>query len=114
MMRETAKKRREKKVATQKIIFLLATVFLITIGSVIFGSSFSAAQSDESATLYKYYKSVELKQGDSLWSIAETYKLKGTDTRKYIAELMKINNLTSDKINRNKHLIIMYYDTEFK
>ena len=114
MMKETAKKRREKKVATQKIVFLLATVFMITIGSVIFGNSFSAAQSDENVTLYKYYKSIELEEGDSLWSIAETYKLKGTDTRKYVVELMKINNLTSDKINSNKHLIIMYYDTEFR
>ena len=73
--RNRAKQKRAKVVARRKMILLLTTVLLITIGSIVFGSIFSSAQSsaEESGIQYKYYKSIEIKKGDSLWSIANEY-----------------------------------------
>lgn len=116
--RNSAKQRRAKIVAKRKMILLLTTVLLITIGSIVFGSIFSSAQSsaEESGIQYKYYKSIEIKKGDSLWSIANEYC---EDTyydsmKDYVEELREINNLKSEKIHYGQRLIVAYYDCEFK
>lgn len=43
------------------------------------------------------YETVNVRQGDTLWSIANQYN-KNEDIRKYIYEVKKINNLTSNVI----------------
>ena len=113
--RNRAKQRRAKIVAKRKMILLLTTVLLITIGSIVFGSIFSSAQSsaEESGIQYKYYKSITIEQGDSLWSIAEKYCTDAyEDTREYVDELKELNSLTSDIIHEGQHLLVAYYDAE--
>ena len=116
--RDRAKQRRAKIVAKRKMILLLTTVLLITIGSIVFGSIFSSAQSsaEESGIQYKYYKSIEIKKGDSLWSIANEYceDTYYDSTKDYVEELKEINNLKSEKIHYGQHLVVAYYDCEFK
>ena len=57
--------KRRKQVAKQKMVLLLATVFVITIGSVIFGSIFSSAKNpNEDVKRYKYYTSIVIEKGD--------------------------------------------------
>jgi len=116
--RNRAKQRRAKVVARRKMILLLTTVLLITIGSIVFGSIFSSAQSsaEESGIQYKYYKSIEIKKGDSLWSIANEYCEDEyyDNTKDYVKELKEINNLKSEKIHYGQRLIVAYYDSEFK
>ena len=34
--------------------------------------------------------------------------------QQYIKEIKQLNGLTSDNIQESKHLLIAYYDTEFK
>lgn len=114
--RERARIRRKKQVAKRKMILLLATVMIITIGSIAFGSIFSAAQDDQDKTpRYKYYKSIIIEQGDSLWSIAEEYVTSDYScTREYVDELKQLNGLHSEQIRAGEHLMIAYYDTEMK
>lgn len=115
--KDRATQRHTGKLAKKRIIFLLGTVLLITLGSIIFGSSFSAAQdqSAEQEVEYKYYKSIEIKKGDSLWSIAQEYKADDYEsTREYIEELKELNNLTSDTIHQGQYLMVVYYDKEYK
>lgn len=116
--RNRAKQKRAKVVARRKMILLLTTVLLITIGSIVFGSIFSSAQSsaEESGIQYKYYKSIEIKKGDSLWSIANEYCEDEyyDNTKDYVKELKEINNLKSEKIHYGQRLIVAYYDSEFK
>ncbi len=106
--------KRKSKAATKRVFLLLATAFIIVIGSMLFGNSFSSAKSDDSEVLYKYYKSIEIESGDSLWSIAKEYKSDDMSVQEYIDELMKLNNLTDETIHSGRNLIVMYYDTEFK
>lgn len=116
--RNRAKQRRAKVVAKRRMILLLTTVLLITVGSIVFGSIFSSAQTnaEESGIQYKYYKSIEIKKGDSLWSIAKEYceDRYYDNTKDYVEELKEINNLKSEKIHYGQRLIVAYYDSEFK
>ncbi len=116
-IRYREKKRRARIVARRRMFLLLATVLLITIGSTIFGSIFSSAQADaeESGVEYKYYKSVLIKDGDTLWSVAKEYCTDDySSTQEYIDELIELNDLSSDIIHAGQHLVIAYYDKEFK
>ena len=107
--------KRRKQVAKQKMVLLLATVFVITIGSVVFGSIFSSAKNpDEDIQRYKYYKSIVIEQGDSLWSIAQEYKSNDVTTKEYVEELKELNALKSENIREGQHLMVAYYDTELR
>ena len=109
-----ARRRRERQAAKRKIIFLLATVFMITIGSVIFGNTFLSAHAEETEISYEYYKSIEIESGDSLWSIAEEYKDATESTQEYIDKLMELNDLKTERIHKGQYLIVAYQDTELR
>lgn len=112
-----AKQRRARENAKRRMILLLATVLLVTIASMIFGSSFSSAQDQATGEngSYKYYKSISIKKGDSLWSIAKEYRTNDYDsTEAYIQELREMNHLTSDTIHEGQHLVVAYYEAEYK
>ena len=61
-------------------------------------------------------KVVEVKDGDSLWSIAkENMSAKEdyagfTDIYQYVHEIKKCNNMKSDQVNAGCYLMIPYYD----
>lgn len=58
----------------------------------------------------KYYTSVTIRPGDTLWSIAEEYMPEDdTDTKKYIEEIMELNHLHSFKIHSGGSLVVPYY-----
>ena len=107
--------KRRRQVAKQKLVLLIATVFVITIGSIGFGSFFSSAKTVKSdVPMYKYYKSIIIKEGDSLWSIANEYNHNKVDNHEYVNELKELNGLTSETIQAGQHLLITYYDTEVR
>ena len=108
--------KKRKQIAKRRMILLLIALFVITLGSVVFGSIFSKAKNPSTdVKQYKYYKSITIEQGDSLWSIAEEYcdDTYG-DTREYVSELKQLNSLTSETIHAGQHLLVAYYDTEIR
>ena len=111
---ERAKTKKRRQVVKCRMVLLLVAVFVITIGSVAFGSVFSSAKVPaKDVPQYKYYKSITIEQGDSLWSIAEEYCTDAyEDTREYVDELKELNSLTSNTIHAGQHLLVVYYDTE--
>lgn len=117
MNRQERRRNRKKQVARQKLIILFAAVFVISIGSVLFGSIFSKAHGNtvDEPICFKYYKSIQIKQGDSLWSVAEQYKTEQyANTQEYVDELKELNGLTTNTIHAGQHLMVAYYDTQFK
>lgn len=113
---ERARIRRKKQVAKQKCILGMMTLLIIVIGSIIFGSMFSSAKEQTDDTIqYKYYKSIVIESGESLWSIAQEYCTDDyKDTQAYVNELKELNALSSETIHEGQHLLVAYYDTEYR
>ena len=119
--RHTSSKRR-REVYIKKLILGLAAFFLTAGLSIGFGGSLVSAQSDDNADMtassgygreneHKYYKSIELEYGDTLWDIAMEYRDSHYDSiQDYIRELKEINNLLTDDIHADRYLTVVYYD----
>lgn len=62
----------------------------------------------------KYYKSIMIEEGDTLWSIA-SQNLNDVNINitisAYIKEIMKMNGLQSDRITAGMYLVIPYYSS---
>jgi SOS regulatory protein LexA len=59
----------------------------------------------------KYYKSIQIHSGDTLWNIAEEYITEDYESvNAYITEVKKINKLSSDQIQDSQYLTVPYYD----
>ncbi len=64
---------------------------------------------------YKYYTSIEVDQGESLWSIAVDHMSpEYKDVYDYMSEIATINHLHGDQLDRGQRIIIPYYSTEYK
>lgn len=94
---------------------LIVTILLILTCSTIFGKIFiKASYSEKDAPQgYKYYASIQIKEGDSLWSIAAEYAPScAMDKETYVKELKAINKLHKDIIHAGQYLTIFYYSEE--
>lgn len=61
----------------------------------------------------KYYTSIEVQAGDTLWDLAGLYASEEYDSRaEYIDEVRKLNHLAGDEITAGLYLTIPYYDVE--
>lgn len=104
-----------KRQVRHHIIALILSLFIIITVPFLFLSFSTEANDLEHQPSYKYYKSVEISKGDTLWSIAYNnfdsahYK----DIQEYITEVKKINDLTSDHIVAGNYVIVPYYGSEF-
>ena len=101
-------RRLSKKIKRMKRLF---TGFMLALVICVSGSAFlvSAHGITDSGDPHTYYKSIEIRKGDTLWEIAE--QMKPSDcgsTAEYVQVLKDINNLESNDIQSGRHLIIAY------
>ena len=110
--RYKAKLKKERQIAKRKMMLLIATILVIIIGCIVFGSVFSSAHDDKIDKEMKYYKSIEIQNGDTLWDIAGEYvsNIYYESTQDYIDEIKEVNGLTSNMIHQGQHLIVVYYE----
>lgn len=105
---------RRREVKKQKIVLGSAALLLIFAGavSVLFGVSHTQAAPAE--TSYKYYTSVLIGKGDTLWKIAGTHITDGyRDVDAYIEEIRNINHILGDEIHAGQYLAIPYYSRDY-
>lgn len=94
---------------------LFLTIFLVLALAISYHAILSEATSGTEDITYKYYTSIEVKYGESLWTIAEEYASEEYDSiNDYIYEVMKINHLKEENISAGQFLIIPYYSAVFK
>lgn len=95
------------------ILIVLSVIIGVTAacGGFLLGSHiYKNAKAKESTEGQKYYTSIEIKEGDSLWSIAQSYiSDEYNSVQEYIDELKTINTLDSDCINEAEYLTVAYY-----
>lgn len=106
---------RRKRQLRRNIIMCLMTFLLVISLSSVFFSFRTKAQSSDEEILYKYYKSVMVEAGDTLWGYAEEYgNNQYYDSHDaYIREVMNINFLGDEQITKGQYLILPYYSSEF-
>ena len=103
--------RREAEVRVQKICIMLTVVFVIVVG-VLLGTSVQVfAGKEEQTVIHKYYKTICVEAGDTLWDIAGEY-VEGTDVSRqaYIEEVCRLNGLVADEIQAGEHIVVAYYE----
>lgn len=94
-------------------LIFLGIITLISISFIIFGTIRTEAAPTEER--YKYYTSVSIQKGDTLWSIAKDYQTSECGSiRDYIDEICKLNHITEDMIHEGQFITIPYYSSEYK
>lgn len=91
---------------------VLATAILSVMAVVLIGGSISgfakARRAAESS--HKYYTSISIQPGDTLWGIASEYMTPEYDgIEDYIREVRKLNHLSDNGICAGQYLMIPYY-----
>ena len=89
------------------------SLFMILGLSAFYGSGLVSAHDNvkDDPVRCKYYKSIQIHSGDTLWNIAEEYITEDYESfNAYITEVKKINKLSSDQIQDSQYLTVPYYD----
>ena len=110
---EYRKRRRHRKgMSSIARFFLVLMVIVAAVCIILFGGKkiTNAEESGNTLQLTKYYKTITIEKGDTLWSIANQYKSGDyRSTQEYVDELMSMNGLHSDGITSGQKLVVAYF-----
>lgn len=108
--------KREAVVRRQKGIIAIVFIIIVAVG-ILLGSSMNTLASSEKdiASYNKYYVSIQVESGDTLWTIADKY-IDGFNIEKtdYIEEVCEINEISKDDIHAGDYIVVPYYSSEIK
>ncbi len=111
MNRPHTARRRKKQLSVCRVIFTLIVCILVLGCSVLLTDDSVDAHNDGESAAHKYYTSITVAPGDSLWSIAARYMDDNYESiHDYIDELREINDLDSNRIQAGQYLTISYYE----
>ena len=117
--RDALKQRRTRICQMQKTVLVMVAAFFLIIAGVMFGSNLLASSNSNAsneAVLYKYYTSIEVQSGDTLWTIADQYLANNEEEGKsdYIDEVIAMNQLADGTIHAGDYITVPYYSYDFK
>lgn len=96
-----------RKTASVISVFVLGFVLAMLISG--FNSRVNASDK-----YYKYFKSIEVQPGDTLYGYSVEYGDHYDSKDKYIKEVCSINYIKADDLKAGMNLVIPYYSTELK
>lgn len=98
---------RQQKMAAAFVI--LTAVLLILLGSSI--RIFASSRTDShNRAVQKYYTSIRVEPGDTLWQIADSYVTAEFPKKEFIREVCRLNHIGENDILRSgDYLVVMYY-----
>lgn len=112
--RRAGRNRHRRAVVRDERIVLGATLVLtamLVIGFFLTGSVRTEAAPSEIRS--KYYTSIRIEQGDTLWGLADRYMTdEYKDREAYIREVCEMNRISEDDIHAGQYLTIPYYAAE--
>ena len=114
-LRNYKRKLRRQKELRRKLFLAILSVCIILTCVLSYSALISNASAECDDISYKYFTSIEVESGDTLWSIAKEYKDEKfyDSTKDYVDEVVQMNHLSSTQITAGQFLIIPYYSTEF-
>jgi hypothetical protein len=112
--RNYKRKVRRQREIRNRIIFAVLS-FLLILGIVFMVKAISSKAVEETDVTYKYFKSFEIGNDDTLWSIAKEHIDYSyyDDLNEYIDEVVSINHLKDNTIRYGQSIIIPYFSNEF-
>lgn len=95
-------------------IIILSVAMLISF--VLTGVIVHARSNDISGNCTPYYTNVTVRQGETLWTIAEHYIDYGVSDSiyEYMDQLTELNHLTTDNVYEGQNLVVVYYQHDRK
>lgn len=103
--------RREAEVRAQKCCIALTIVFVVLVGIMWCTSLQIFEGEDEVVIKNKYYKTICVEAGDTLWDIAGEYvEGTGVSRQEYIQEVCELNGLEADEIVVGEYIVVAYYE----
>lgn len=104
---------RRKRIVRRQYAILMVLIAAIVFTLLFFTTSFlSDAQTDNFTPECKYYKSVTVHAGDTIWDIAtENYSALHYDSvSKYVSEIKSLNNISdTTKVYAGESIVLPYY-----
>ena len=74
-------------------VFVVLTIVLMTTAA-----NFALGLNTAASSTVQEYMDVEIKSGDTLWNIAETYMPDNMDTREAVYQICSLNDLSADEL----------------
>ena len=109
-------RKREAVVRRQRGLLAIVIILVVALG-ILLGSNMNALASSQKdiASYNKYYVSIRIESGDTLWTIADEY-IDGFNLSKddYIDEICQINSISEDTIHAGDYIVVPYYSKEVK
>ena len=109
--------RKRELALIRKLVLAVASICIITVLTVMVSAIKSKAVSETAdPDSCKYYTSIEISKGDSIWSLASEYIDSHYESKEaYIDEVIQINSLSdADDIVAGEYIIMPYYSSESK
>jgi LysM repeat protein len=100
-----------RQASKQQYYIVVMTICLAIAVVVTFGSFISVAKNKtENDPTYKYYTSIQIQSGDTLWELADNYiSSEYNSINDYINEVKQLNSLETDDIHEGQYLTVPYY-----
>ena len=117
MQKKFRNRRQTKQIAGRRVRNIAIIILLVMLTALIILriSAKTIQAEDITENHYKYFTSITIEQGDSLWSLAENYLTEDyKDIYSYIDEVKSINHLSGDSLIAGQKLCIPYYAEEYK
>jgi len=113
-MEEKVMNRVTRQMDRRRYDIIVMTLCLTIAVAVTYGSFISIAKSNtESKPIYKYYTSIQIQSGDTLWDLANDYVTSEYHSiNEYINEVKKLNSLETDDIHAGQYLTVPYYSSK--
>ena len=109
-----SKKRRCNRILIRKFGILVFSFCLLAALSISLGVSVKAEGHADPDVSYKYFKSIQVEAGDTLWSIAQEYcSEEYPSLNNYMKELVSMNHLDNEYIQAGQFITVPYYSNEY-
>ncbi len=98
----------------QQFYIIVMTICFVIAIAVTYGSFISLAKSNQpEEQVSKYYTSIQIQSGDTLWEVANEYiTSEYASMNEYIKEVKHLNSLDDDKIHEGQFLTVPYYSSQ--